>query len=148
MPELTDGFEVAREITEAAKAVSDRMLADYASLSKDEERALDDLFWDLQSQAARIRTLAVGTLLAEAETSIEAINRETKRARKAIKDIGKVRQAIAIGAALLTLASAIASRCEIPRPRAWSAVVTSRTAAAMFTVMMTTGDDTVDVLRS
>ena len=110
MPELTDGFEVAREITEAAKAVSDRMLADYASLSKDEERALDDLFWDLQSQAARIRTLAVGTLLAEAETSIEAINRETKRARKAIKDIGKVRQAIAIGAALLTLASAIATK--------------------------------------
>lgn len=110
MPELTDGFEIAREITEAAKAVSDRMLADYASLSKDEERALDDLFWDLQSQAARIRTLAVGTLLAEAETSIEAINRETKRARKAIKDIGKVRQAIAIGAALLTLASAIATK--------------------------------------
>ncbi len=110
MPELTDGFEIAREITEAAKAVSDRMLADYASLSKDEERALDDLFWDLQSQAARIRTLAVGTLLAEAETSIEAINRETKRARKAIKDIGKVRQAIAVGAALLTVASAIATK--------------------------------------
>jgi vacuolar-type H+-ATPase subunit E/Vma4 len=86
------------------------MLADFASLTKDEERELDDLFWDLQSQAARIRTLAVGTLLAEAETSVEAINRETKRARKAIKDIGKVRQAIAIGAALLTVASAIATR--------------------------------------
>lgn len=110
MPELTDGFEVARELTEAAKAVSDRMLADFASLTKDEERELDDLFWDLQSQAARIRTLAVGALLAEAETSVEAINRETKRARKAIKDIGKVRQAIAIGAALLTVASAIATR--------------------------------------
>lgn len=110
MPELTDGFEVARELTEAAKAVSDRMLADFATLTKDEERELDDLFWDLQSQAARIRTLAVGALLAEAETSVEAINRETKRARKAIKDIGKVRQAIAIGAALLTVASAIATR--------------------------------------
>jgi vacuolar-type H+-ATPase subunit E/Vma4 len=110
MPELTDGFEVARELTEAAKAVSDRMLADFTSLTKDEERELDDLFWDLQSQAARIRTLAVGALLAEAETSVEAINRETRRARKAIKDIGKVRQAIAIGAALLTVASAIATR--------------------------------------
>ena len=110
MPELTDGFEVARELTEAAKAVSDRMLADFASLTKDEERELDDLFWDLQSQAARIRTLAVGALLAEAETSVEAINRETRRARKAIKEIGKVRQAIAIGAALLTVASAIATR--------------------------------------
>jgi hypothetical protein len=110
MPELTDGFEIAREITEAAKAVSDRMLADFATLTKDEERELDDLFWDLQSQAARIRTLAVGALLAEAETSVEAINRETKRARKAIKDIGKVRQAIAIGAALLTVASAIATK--------------------------------------
>lgn len=110
MPQVTDGFEIAREITEAAKAVSDRLLADYQSLSKDEERALDDLFWDLQSQAARIRTLAVGALVAEAETSIEAINRETKRARKAIKDIGKVRQAIAIGAALLTVASAIATK--------------------------------------
>lgn len=110
MPEVTDGFEVARELTEAAKAVSDRMLADYARLTRDEERALDDLFWDLQSQAARIRTLAVGALLAEAETSVAAINRETKRARKAIKDIDKVRQAIAIGAALLTVASAIATR--------------------------------------
>jgi hypothetical protein len=110
MPELTDGFEIAREITEAAKAVSDRMLADFATLTKDEERELDDLFWDLQSQAARIRTLAVGALLAEAETSVEAVNRETKRARKAIKDIGKVRQAIAIGAALLTVASAIATK--------------------------------------
>lgn len=110
MPELTDGFEVARELTEAAKAVSDRMLADFTSLTKDEERELDDLFWDLQSQAARIRTLAVGALLAEAETSVEAINRETRRARKAIKEIGKVRQAIAIGAALLTVASAIATR--------------------------------------
>jgi len=110
MPELTDGFEIAREITEAAKAVSDRMLADFANLTKDEARELEDLFWDLQSQAARIRTLAVGALLAEAETSIQAVSRETKRARKAIKDIGKVRQAIAIGAALLTVASAIATR--------------------------------------
>jgi hypothetical protein len=110
MPEPTDGFEVAREITEAAKAVSDRMLADYAKLTKDEERALDDLFWDLQSQAGRIRTLAVGALLAEAGASVEAINRETRRARKAIKDIGKVRQAIAIGAAVLTVASAIATK--------------------------------------
>ncbi|GIX11252.1 hypothetical protein [Elioraea sp.] len=110
MPEVTDGFDVAREMGEAAKAVMDRLMADYATLSKDEVRDLEDLAWDLQSQAARIRTLAVGALLAEAQTSVEAINRETRRARKAIRDIAKVRQAIAIGAALLTVASAIATK--------------------------------------
>lgn len=110
MPEVTDGFEIAREMGEAAKAVMDRLMADYASLSPDEVRELEDLAWDLQSQAGRIRTLAVAALLAEAETSLEAINRETKRARKTVKDIAKVRQAIAIGAALLAVASAIATR--------------------------------------
>lgn len=110
MPEVTDGFEIAREMGETAKAVMDRLMADYASLSPDEVRELEDLAWDLQSQAGRIRTLAVAALLAEAETSLEAINRETKRARKTVKDIAKVRQAIAIGAALLAVASAIATR--------------------------------------
>lgn len=110
MPEKTDGFEIAAQLSDAAEAVMQRLLADYDRLSKDEARELEDLFWDLQGNAARVRTIAVGTLLAEAETSMKELAAETKKARKAIKDLGRVRDAIVVATALFDLAGAIATR--------------------------------------
>lgn len=110
MPEKTDGFEIAAQLGAAAEAVMQRLLADYDTLSKDQARELEDLFWDLQSNAARIRTMAVGDLLAEAEASLDQLAAETKKARKAIKDLARARDAIVVATALFDLAGAIASR--------------------------------------
>ena len=110
MPDKTDGFEIARQIGGIAEALMQRLFAEYDTLTKDQVREMEDMFWDLQGHAARIRTMAVGDLLAGAETSLAELTAATKQAQKAVKTLDRARDAIKVAAALFDVAGAVATR--------------------------------------
>jgi hypothetical protein len=105
-----DAFELARNFREVAKQVGDTRTGKWDTLTPDQRQTLENEEWDLLSSSMSMRTKAVGIVLEEAKTSLAKIVRVTDHARKAIKTLENVREAIGIAAAVVTLAAAILSK--------------------------------------
>jgi hypothetical protein len=105
-----DAFQLARNFREVAKQVGDTRTGKWDTLTPDQRQTLEDEEWDLLAASMSMRTKAVGIVLEEAKTSLAKIVRVTDHARKAIKTLENVREAIGIASAVVTLAAAILSK--------------------------------------
>ncbi len=105
-----DAFQLARNFREVAKQVGDTRTGKWDTLTPDQRQTLENDEWDLLASSMSMRTKAVGIVLEEAKTSLANIVRVTDRARKAIKTLENVREAIGIASAVVTLAAAILSK--------------------------------------
>jgi hypothetical protein len=105
-----DAFQLARNFREVAKQVGDTRTGKWDTLTPDQRQTLENDEWDLLASSMSMRTKAVGIVLEEAETSLAKIVRVTDHARKAIKTLENVREAIGITSAVVTLAAAILSK--------------------------------------
>jgi hypothetical protein len=105
-----DAFQLARNFREVAKQVGDTRTGKWDTLTPDQRQTLENDEWDLLASSMSMRTKAVGIVLEEAKTSLAKIVRVTDHARKAIKTLENVREAIGIASAVVTLAAAILSK--------------------------------------
>lgn len=114
--------DIAQAFLDVSHALGKYRFENFDDLTKAERQQIEDAEWDLLGASGSFVTKAVGIALADMENDLKAISDATKKGKKAIGTINKVKAVINVATALVTLAGAITSGNPI-------AIVTAANAA-------------------
>ncbi len=101
---------IANSFRDTADAVADYTNKYFHELSSNEVFRLDSFEWDLRTYTSNFRTTIVGMVLDGMEENLQAIADATAGAKKAIKQIERVKSVIKLATALVMLGGAITSQ--------------------------------------
>ena len=100
-------LELARWFRQIANALGDYRLNNWNALTQAQRQRIDNAEWSLINYSSDLTTEAVGTILDDAEGSLERIQEATNKANKIIQKIQDVKKAIGIATAFVGLGAAI-----------------------------------------
>jgi hypothetical protein len=112
MPPLSsdDAFALSKSFRDLSVAIGDIRMAQWASLTPETRRALEDEEWSLLNASSEMVTKAVGLVLDESAASAKKIQAATGEARAAVKRLHDVAKVIDVATAAVGLAAAIVSK--------------------------------------
>ena len=105
-----DLFDLSDACLDVATATRDYRHANLDSLPSKDVEVIAQFEADLNSISVTLRSVAVGQVLAQSEDATKALRDATAKAKGAVASIKKVKAAIGIAGAMLTLAAAVASQ--------------------------------------
>ena len=104
----------ARDLAETFRDLSvqlgDYRFANWATLTPQQRRDIEDSEWTLLNHSSDFITTAVGIQLNNLQSDLKQIEKATKKATQALKTATTVRNVLKVAAALVILAGAVASK--------------------------------------
>ena len=101
--------DLAQKFHDLATTVGDYRFDHWDDLTKSERERLKDIQLTLLNNSTHFITELVGVILEDVEGDLQALQKVTTQAQKALKNIADVKKAIEIAASLVKLGAAIAS---------------------------------------
>jgi len=101
--------DLAQKFHDLSTTVGDYRFDHWDDLTKSERERLKDIQLTLLNNSTHFITELVGVILDDVEGDLQALQKVTTQAQKALKNIADVKKAIEIAAALVKLGAAIAS---------------------------------------
>jgi len=102
--------DLAKQFRNLSVQLGDYRFDNWGDLSSARRRDIESIEWTLLNYSSDFLNTAVGLALDDTERDFAAIVRATKRARRAIRQIDRVRDVLKIASALVVLGGAIASQ--------------------------------------
>jgi hypothetical protein len=101
--------DLAQQFHDLATAVGDFRFDHWDELAKSERDRLKDMQFMLLNNSTHFITELVGVILDDVQGDLEALQKVTANAEKALENIADVKKAIEIAAELVKLGAAVAS---------------------------------------
>src|SRR6266436_2639688 len=101
--------DLAQQFHDLATAVGDFRFDHWDELAKSERDRLKDMQFMLLNNSTHFITELVGVILDDVQGDLEALQKVTANAKKALENIADVKKAIEIAAELVKLGAAVAS---------------------------------------
>ena len=101
--------DLAQQFHDLATAVGDFRFDRWDELAKSERDRLKDMQFMLLNNSTHFITELVGVILDDVQGDLEALQKVTANAKKALENIADVKKAIEIAAELVKLGAAVAS---------------------------------------
>lgn len=102
--------DLAKTFRDLSNRLGDYRFENWAKLSANKRRSIEDVEWTLLNHSSDFITTAVGIVLDDMQRDLKAIADSTAKAKKVIANINAVKDVIKVAGALVVLGGAIASQ--------------------------------------
>ena len=105
-----DALALSKALRDISVALGDYRFDHWDDLTPAQRRLIEDEEWALLADASDVNTKAVGLVLDEAQAGLDALQKSTKTALKAVQTLKDVKRVINVAAAAVGLAAAVLAK--------------------------------------